>query len=202
MKIISNIRKNNLKNTVKYFLLSLLLVIPLIITIIFINKVGKDVTFQHWLLLIVFIVLLIFPLFKFFKYLCLAIKPENSKVFKKYGPPSNVEKIISNAKKNKIYEDYNFIISKDYIYDKGNYETLISCDNVLGAYKSVYTRSGVVLYYKIVITDKYYQSIIIKYSHDADIDAILKIISKICPNAKVGYSKETKDYIKENRVKL
>ena len=145
-----------------------------------------------------------FAVKSFFTSVLLAVKPINDDVFKKYGTPDNVSKILKEIEQNKIYEDKNMIMSKKYITDKRDISKLVSCDDILGAHKVIHRTNYVIDYYGVEITDKYRK--IIDYTYDTSeeetVNKILGILSQVCPNAVIGYTNDELKNINNNAVKL
>lgn len=201
--VLKKIESKNIKRSILLVFIELLL----IVTLLFVVKVAigdNQAKIQLVFLLTCLIILIIVVSTKLFKSIRLAIKPEVADVFKKYGSIDKVNNILKDILRDKIYEDNNLIISDSYICSKKNVTGIISCDNVLGAHIVVHKRNSVVLYYQLVIIDKYNQAIIARYEKNNEelLDKILVLIKKLCPNAKIGYTKEEKENIRKKSIKL
>lgn len=141
---------------------------------------------------------------KAIEYLKIVINPLSGPVFKKYGDESKIQEILNDINNNIEYQDRRIILSKQYIMEKNNIESIVPYENVLGVYKSVHKTNFVVDYYKIVITDKFNDSVYITYPRDEEeiMDKVISILALRCKNAKFGYSNETFKHINENKQDL
>ena len=202
MDVIKNVRKNNLKEAILGTLIAL---IPNLILVEFIYELitdGFDVG--------IFLALLLFSLFtisfdiRLFRPWKVAINPYSSDIFKKYGSPEKLNKILKEIEQTTEYEDKHLVISKNYISDKKVYEKIMACDDVLGVHKLVHKTNFVVDYYQIVITDKYGQeaSYTYKVKEEEKVNQLLMVIAKKCKNAELGYTDKEQEHIKNNRVEL
>lgn len=198
-KVINNVRKNEIK-------VALGMLIPaLIFTGIMIGLFcsGEDIGELIFPLLIVGVFAVLFD-YILIKCVIVIINPLKSDLFKKYGSPDEIAKILDEIENTKEYKDKHLVISKNYISDKKDYSKIVACDDVLGVHKLVHKTNFVVDYFQIVITDKYGFEITYSYQvkEEEKCDKLLSIIAYKCKNAKAGYTKQEQDYIKENKQEL
>lgn len=191
--VIKKIRINAIKSAIGFFVIGL---IPNIGFIIFLT--DSDPTFWFFLIWAGFMDWI------FIKYLIVAFNPTKDNVFKKYGSPKDVQKILDNLNKNKIYEDDNLIMSNNYITRKKDYSDLVCFKDILGVHKLQHKRNGFINYFGVVLTDKYgfEHSYNYEVNNEKQCDELLLLISSLCPNAELGYTKKQKQHIKENKEKL
>lgn len=202
--VLKNVRKNNIKLAVR-----LLLPVVLLAAVLFalINETfieSENVEIVN-ILIILFVGLFCFFIYKtFFKSVYLIIKPIKADIFRKYGSPQKIQKIVEEIEKTKIYEDRHLIISKKYISDKTDYSKILLCNDIIGVHKLVHSLNGRVDYYKIVLIDKYNDTITYQYNEKEEnlVDQLLLAISSKCPNAEFGYDKKEWEHIKKNSIKL
>lgn len=138
------------------------------------------------------------------KHLIIAINPSKDNVFKKYGSPKKVQQILNKLNKNKIYEDDNLIMSQKYITNKKDFSDLTCFNDVLGVHKLHHKKNNITNYYGVILTDKYgfEHSYTYTVKNEKKCDELLLLIANLCPNAEIGYTKQQKQYIKENKEKL
>lgn len=198
---LKNIRKNNIKAAIFSFIPASLFTFMLISMIVmYFYEYEADYLFLAF-------VCGFFAFFadkRFIDAIVLAINPMKDDVFKKYGTPENVSKIINEINQNKIYEDRNMIISKEYITDKENIAKLVACKDILGAHKVVHRTNFVIDWYGLEIIDKYRDSIGYTYGakEENTVNQILGIIGSLCPNAEIGYTDKELKHINNNAEKL
>ncbi len=200
-KTLENIRKNNIKRAIVNFFPAAILT-GIVVAMIMMYFYEYDSEY-----IILSIICGFFAFFAdkiFIEAIILSINPLKDDVFKKYGSPQKVSKILNELEKNKIYEDKNMIISKNYISDKRNIAKLVACEDVLGAHKVVHKTNYIVDYYAVQIIDKYRHSTGYTYGvkEEETVHKILSILDKICPNAEIGYTNEELKNINNNAIKL
>lgn len=198
-KVISNVRKNEIK-------IALGTSIPALIftgILIGILSSGEDIGELIFPLLLVGVFAVLFD-YILIKCIVVIIDPLKSDLFKKYGSPEEIAKILDEIDKTKEYEDKHLIISKNYISDKKDYSKIVACDDVLGVHKLVHKTNFVVDYFQIVITDKYGFEITYSYpvKEEEKCDKLLSVIAYKCKNAKAGYTKQEQEHIKANKQEL
>lgn len=202
MDVIKNVRKNNLKSAI---LGTLFATIPNGILIMFFYGMITDGFDGEMFFIMLIVGLFTIPmdigLYRTWK---VAINPNSSDIFKKYGSPDKLNKILKEIEQTIEYEDKYLIISKNYISDKKDYEKIMACDDILGVHKLVHKTNFVVDYYQIVITDKYGQeaSYTYKVKEEEKVNQLLMIIGKKCKNAELGYTQREQEHIKNNKVEL
>ncbi len=201
-KVLLNIRKNNLLYFIPNLLFSIICSLILFLLSYMINKEEKII----WLLLLLsFFAYTTFILLKNVLYYGkLVIFPKEAPVFKKYGSPEEITKILDEIDNTIEYEDKHLIISKNYISDKCDYSKIIHCDDILGIHKLIHKTNFVTDYYQIVLIDKYGEEITYKYKRSLEEkvnNLLIKIASK-CKNAELGYTSKEREYIKKNIVPL
>lgn len=203
-KVLKNIRNNNIKNAI-VLLFPTIVLIGLLISISY-SMITKpdDFEIHHLLIIASFGLLLYFSDKSYIRAIQLIIDPMKADVFKKYGSPKKVAKIIEEIENLKIYEDFHLIISQNYISDKNDYSKIVLCSDVLGVHKLVHKTNYRIDYYQIVITDKYNQTTTYQYNRNEEekVNKLLLLIGSKCPNAVLGYTEKEWKHIKENSVAL
>ncbi len=198
---LESIKKTNIKQSIfLFFPMSIFTCMFFVMITMFISEID----YEYLIIAIIIGFIDIFVILAFIRSLSLAINPINADVFKKYGDPENINKIIKEIEQNKIYENEDMIISRKYIHNKRNLEKLIACDDILGAHKIVHKKNFVIDYYEIDIIDKYRQhsSFIFDTSKESEVNNILLLLSQICQNAVIGYSNAELNNINNNAVEL
>ncbi|MGN1269814.1 MAG: hypothetical protein ACI4UU_02965 [Clostridia bacterium] len=195
-EIIKNIRNTNIKGFILFLLFALF---PNIFVIM--SFVSND---TDWFMVIIMGVLAIPIDWLCIKCLIVAINPLKSNVFQKYGSYRNLEKIIEEINNTIEYNDGEVIIAKNYIADPNDYERIVACNDVLRVHKLVKKKNFAIVSYSVVLTDKYNFEFPFTYSKDEEekVDKLLLAIGSKCPNAQLGYTKGTAQYVKENKENL
>lgn len=192
--VIKNIRFNALKSFIGFFIFS---IIPNICFLFSLTNHGDRS------LLWIFLILAGLIDWLLIKTLIIVINPLKDPIFEKYGSPKKVKEILNELNNNVIYQDKNIIMSKKYIMVKNNFSELIAFKDVLGIHKLQHRKNGVTNYYGVVLTDKYgcEHTYTYRVKSEKKCDELLLITASLCPNAIVGYTKQQKQYIEENKVK-
>lgn len=140
----------------------------------------------------------------FCKSLILVIDPKKSNIFKKYGSIEKLENIMKEIESTIEYEDNQIIISKNYVADKKDFEKILAYKDILRVHKLVHKTNFVVDRYDVVITDKYNFEISYSYpvKDEKKVDSLILLIGSKCDNAKLGYTKESKEHIEMNKEEL
>lgn len=171
-----------------------------------VTKLGVSNEISSWYIIIT--ILFAYLAFIAFKntlyYAKLVFKPEEASVFKKYGSPEEILKILEEINNTIEYEDKNLIISKNYISDKKNYSKIVAINDILGIHKLVHKTNFVIDYYQIVITDKYNEEITFNYTrnYEEKVNQLLLLIASKCPHAALGYTAKQREYINNNTIPL
>lgn len=114
--------------------------------------------------------------------------PSKSTLFERFGDAENVSRIISIMNKTKMYEDYNIIVSQDYIMEKDVYGSLLKLDDVRRIYIRVHKVNYVTSEYGLVLCDKYGE---VEYKYERRerpiIEKLIMMLKKRCPTAQFGY---------------
>ena len=194
-KIIKNIRKNSIIDSLKLFIPTLLLSVVFVILLFW--TFGDGFNGFALFLSCVCAIFLMIALVQFCKKIVLIINPFNSAVFKKYGDIQCVENIYREIEATTEHEDDVIIVSKNFLCDKRRAEVLIACDDVVELHKVIHARNLIVVYVEIVITDKFGDEHNFMYkTHRADeCDSLLNHIAGKCKNAVVGYTQNEFDHI-------
>lgn len=202
MDVIKNVRKNNLKAAIVGTLFSL---IPNGVLLVFLYGMITDgfdgELFFIMLIVGLFTVPIDIGLYRTWK---VVFNPNSSDIFKKYGSPEKLTKIIKEIEDTVEYEDKFLRISKNYISDVKDYEKIVACDDVLGIHKLIHKTNYVVDYYQIVLTDKYGQETTYTYKvkEEDKVNELILYIAKKCKNAEVGYTNKEQTHIKNNKISL
>ena len=203
-KVLKNIRNNNIKSAIGLLFPTIALTGGFILILYLMITEPDDFHIEYLLILASFGLFGYFSDKAFIRAIQLIIDPMKDDVFKKYGSPKKVAKIIEEIENSKIYEDEHLIISQNYISDKKDYSKIVLCSDVLGVHKLVHKTNYVIDYYQIVITDKYNQTTTYQYERNEEekVNELLIVIGSKCPNAELGYTRKEWEHIKENSVAL
>lgn len=194
--VLRNIRINNLKSAIIFFLLGLLPNFGCI-------ALSFEDFKENLVMILFFGLMAIFIDWILIKSIVLIINPLKSDIFRKYGSVEEIKKILNEIENNKEYEDNQLIISKNYVADKKDIERIVAYSDILRVHKLVHKTNFVIDRYELVITDKYNSTINYSYpvKDEKTVDNLILLISTKCSNAKIGYSKENARYVKENTEK-
>ena len=143
-----------------------------------------------------FLIMLVFAIIFFVKGLDYK-KGENSKYVQKY--PNVLE--LADSLDNIVFENDFIIISDKAIADKKNYRNIIALNDVLAIYEHITRTNGIVTAHTVqlcAIDGRDLQINVYARKRETKDDLVLTI-SNYCPNAKVGYSPETREYVNEKR---
>lgn len=161
---------------------------------------GKDTI----LLLLLFAVIAVSLDYVALKYLYYIYNPLCSDVFKKYGSIDEVAKIFEEIENTKEYEDKNIVIARNYIFDKKDFDKLVACKDILSVHKLVHKTNYVTNGYSVVVTDKYGHESRYLYGvkDEKKVDNLILTIGMKSENSTLGYTKEARNHIKQNKVDL
>lgn len=193
--ILKNIRKNSIKGFIVFLIIA---IVP------HVGIYACLVTPEYKFFAIILLVFSLLFDYILVKLLITIINPLRDPVFRKYGSPKKVKEILNELNSNIVYEDDNIIMSKKYIVEKSDFSSLIAFEDVIGVHKLRHQKNFATDYYGVILTDKYgYQH---QYTYrvrdEKKCDELLMITASLCKNAAIGYTKQQKQYIKENTVKL
>ena len=124
-------------------------------------------------------------------------KGENAKYVKKY--PNLLE--LADSLDNPVFENDFVVISNKSIVDKRNYRNIVALEDVLAIYEHITRTNGIVTAHTVqlcAIDGRDLQINVYARKRETKDDLVLTI-SNYCPNAKVGYSLETREYVNEKR---
>ncbi len=106
---LESIKKTNIKQSIfLFFPMSIFTCMFFVMITMFISEID----YEYLIIAIIIGFIDIFVILAFIRSLSLAINPINADVFKKYGDPENINKIIKEIEQNKIYENEDMIISR------------------------------------------------------------------------------------------
>lgn len=208
-QILKNIKTNRRKHIFS-LLIPTLLFGGVVIFIIYLFFQEEDKSLSDYLILIFPALMAIIPticMVSIIKDISIIINPLKDPVFKKYGSPKKIKKILDEIDNTKIYEDNTIVISKNYIYDGKDFDTIVAKNDILRVHKIVRKVNGVTNYFTIDVTDKYGHEFRYDYQRKDEelVDQLIAYIGTTSNNAKVGWSQDTMNYVhknKENAMKL
>ncbi len=209
-EVIKNIRTTNVKSLILCVLFSM---IPNVIAIswlfgaldsAFVSGIFQVLGEPSRFVLIVFALLAVFLDFVMIKLIYLIKNPLASKLFRRYGNIDEVAAIFDEIEATKTYEDKHIIMSENYIVHKKKYQQLVAFDDILSVYKHVQKVKKAVIFYSIVVVDKYNIRFGFEYPLDQEdkVDELIEVIGMKSKNAKVGHTDEASEHIKSNAQKL
>ena len=169
-KVLENIKNNNIKSAFVCFF-PMILFTGLSIFMLYLQTIKTD-SFLWLVISAIFGIFAFIYIKEFVKSIHLIINPIDDDIFKKYGSPEEIVKILKEIDETKIYEDNYLIISENYISDKTDYSKIVACEDVLGAHKLVHKVNFAIDYYQIVIIDKYNQTTRYQYGRDEEVQEI------------------------------
>lgn len=189
--ILNNIRKERFKNVLLSF--CAILVTGSIACGLF-NQMKTDGF--HWVTLIVAVwssMACFCALIALLYDAMLIIKPKTSNIITRYGDLNNLSKILETIYNDVVYQDDNIVISSEYILNKKWISNLVAINDILWIYEKTTKYNGIITKdKKIVVRDAHGDEREYKYS-----DTLFSLFSKICINAKVGYTIDNERYYKE-----
>ncbi len=202
MNVINNIRRVYIKKFIFWFLMFSLFLFIFVMCATGIYTFGSP--WYYWILEIGFGIMLVYMGIRFIKSLILAFNPDKDIVFRKFKSVDKLSEIIKQIYTNKIYEDKHIIFSNKYLTDKKDYTKTVSCEDVLGLHRNVIKKNGVTSYWELAVTDKYGCEIRFKYGffYGDEVEKIIKLLSTVCPNAEVGFTRKQRKHIYDNYVDL
>jgi len=191
--ITRNIRITNLKSAILCFILGFG---P---NLGFYFAVTEDSS-DRLIMLVVFGLLALLMDYLFIKCMILVINPYKSNIFNKYGSVERLEEIMDEIEETIEYEDKQIIVSKNYVADKKDFEKILAYKDILRVHKLVHKTNFVVDSYSVIITDKYNFEISYVYpvKQEETVDKLIALIGSKCDNAKLGYTKEAAEYVRDN----
>lgn len=147
------------------------------------------------------------PLVIFFIFLVISVlfiiygadykKGENSRYLKKH--PGILE--LADTFTNPVFENDYIIVSDKAIADKKNFLSIVAIDDVLAVYESIMRTNGIVTSHTVTlcaVDGRNLEINVFAKNRDAK-DELVLTISHYCPNAMVGYSSETMEYVDAKR---
>lgn len=200
-----NLKKNYFKDAFKSLIGSIIFFSTCYIPLkgIFTEELSIGQFIFTFMIIIIFFILGILTFRSFLSSISNAINLKNSSLYEIFGDSQKIDNIINEMKQNHEYEDNNIIISKEYLLDKKDYRQLVKFDDILGIYESIHKTNNIPDRFSIVIETKYGETFQYNYKkgyHEL-VEKLIAIISSRSKNAKVGFTKETIDYIEENTIK-
>lgn len=205
----NNVEKNIQKNYLKDALRDLFYTVIIFATSYMpINiLLTENLSIGNSILVITFAVFLIilglFTLYSTLRNIYLIFNLNETTSYNQENSTGGLNETINEIKEDSIYEDKYIIISKNYIMDKKDYRQIIKFEDILGIYQEVHKTNNIIDRYGIVIVNKYGEYFHYCYPSNCEklIPKLITIIASKSNNAKVGYNKETFDYIKNNTIK-
>lgn len=125
-------------------------------------------------------------------------KGENSKYVKKY--PKILE--LADSFSNTVFENNFVIISDKAIAEKKHCQNIVALEDVLAIYEHIMRTNGIVTSHTVQLCTIDGRDIQISvYAKKRDIkDDLVLTISHYCPNARVGFTAENMEYVREQRM--
>lgn len=143
------------------------------------------------ILLIGFLLIkLLFILFNFISSIQILLNPYKHDIFQLCSSTDEIIAIATELDQKKIYEDNCIKFSREYIMQPSSYTSIISTSKVERIYKLIHSTGFTTDYYELIIEDN---RKLHEFRYDSSkenskkIDYIILILSKYCPNAKIGY---------------
>ena len=139
--------------------------------------------------------------------LCLynILNPTRNHVFRKYGSASEIAKMIDEALNdpNKIYEDKSMVITRKYILNRKKYTSFHKLDDILAAYPFTQSYNFVPVAAGLQIIDKWGEQLQFTFGvTTTKAKEIMDAIMPYCPNTSFGFSAQTNQYVKQNKIAL
>lgn len=114
----------------------------------------------------------------FIENISIAINPTKDEVFRKYGSPEKIERIIKDIHLKNVYKDNKIMISDQFLYDGSNYASIIAIKDITNITKTVNKVNFAIDHYTISIHDKYGITLNCVYSRTEE-ELVNKIITLI-----------------------
>ena len=204
-KLISAIRRKNIKNIFAY---GFMLLLGIAFFVFAVYKVKEEHSYG-WaiaavLLGILFCVLSLHELLKCFRTLK---SVPNCRLFRKYGNADTIAQVISEYAAGNFCEPHNMsIVTEKFIMAKKNYESYVPLSSVLQMYKQINRTNGVLTGYALVIVDeygdKYRYPFQIGKRYSGDLELAAGEIAKRAPRARFDCTAEATAYVRENQKQL
>lgn len=196
---LKNIKNNYLKDAIKCLCFGIMY---LFMFLVFAYQVWNDTQILFSIIMaVIFLGLTILYLYNFLKCAYFFFYPTKSDICKIC---SSINDALDEIEATALYDDKRLIVSQRFIVSKKDCRDLFLLDDILGIYVRVHKTNFVIDKYTIVIADKFDRSANFDYSPKQKeiMEQVLLILTSKCKHAKVGYSQETLDYIKNNTIKL
>lgn len=196
-EILKNFRHNQLIDLIKITPVVILFGVP------FLLLLKKELDIFYLVLILFFGSVTFLLLYKLLKIAFIMIRPSNSNLFLRYGGLDNIERIISEINLTIEYEVNDVVVSKKYILDRRDYRKLTHLNDILNIYKVEQRTNGFTDYYYLVMTDKYGFDFRYKFyrSEWMKLNFLYMHLKNNC-SAKFGFSEESKNYVKNNIIKI
>ena len=139
--------------------------------------------------------------------LCLynLLNPTRNHVFRKYGNPSEVAKMVDEALNDttKIYEDKTIIVTRKYIMQRNKYTTILKLEDMLAAYPFTQSYNFVPVAAGLQVIDKWGEQRRFMFGlTTSKAKDIIEQIMPYCPNTSFGFSAQTNQYVAQNKIAL
>ena len=187
--ILKEINKSSLEDTI-ISAIGLIFLCGLCFFIVKCSFEMPDFSIVPILLIGFLIIKILFILFDFISSIKILLNPYKHDIFQLCSSTDEIIAIATELDQKKIYEDNCIKFSREYIMQPSSYTSIISTSKVERIYKLIHSVGFTTDYYELIIEDnrklhefRYDSSI----ENSKKIDCIILILSKYCPNAKIGY---------------
>ena len=129
---------------------------------------------------------------------------EYKKVKNAYADYGNVEQIHAKVTAEPWFTDGTIAVDRDFIVSVADHNTIVSTAEALGMYQYVHRTNFVTDQVALIVVNRYGEKIVFSYPRKAKDDGIRNAILQtkpFCPNAAVGYSQSSNDYINQHKIK-
>ncbi len=133
----------------------------------------------------------------------IAVAPQKTTVFRKYGTPDEIADRINRGLESIILEQRNTVVTEDYILYRKHYETFVPLADVMLMYRKEHRTNGVLDSIALVVHDRYGESyeypFLMGKKYAADMEYAVGEISKRAPDCIIGYNQANIAYVKEHK---
>ncbi len=131
--------------------------------------------------------------------------PARIHVFRKYGNADQVTRMVDEALNDpaKIYDDKNIIVSQKYIMMRNRYISILKLEDLLAVYPFTQSYNFVPVAAGLQVTDKWgEQQRFVLGLASTKANEIIEKMMPYCPNTSFGFSAQTNQYVKQNKIPL
>lgn len=135
------------------------------------------------------------------KTLMKARNPAQSRLFRKYGSPDAVARMIADGSRNIFFENGKMVMTGEWILNTGNPESFMRLEHALLAFPDV-RKGGEYLIVQDCWGNAYAYPFAVGQSQVIKINVITDKIKRAAPECRIGHRPEDLEYAKSHRIPL